>query len=297
MGRRAVAVAGLLALLAAARPAAACSICRCGDPPSMVAGAQLFTPGRFHFGLDLERYAKDQVSTEDPALRESETESRLVLSGMYSMGSRLTAMLRLPVAMHRLSEGPDHSTLTGLADPELLLGLRLLGTTGTDWLALSAGVRTGWGQNDRQIDGARADEHLQPGTGAAAALLGLSGSKGFAHRGALIAAVQGRLESRNDAGHRYGDAVVGSVAAQWPFTPRLFGVMQVDAREAGQDEVAPGVPDPNTGGTVVYLSPRLLFQLQRLVFLRFGVQVPVVERLHGDQDEKVNVLAGLTVRF
>jgi hypothetical protein len=60
-----------------------------------------------------------------------------------------------------------------------------------------------------------------------------------------------------------------------------------------------GEQDPNTGGTVLYLSPRILVRLDKSqgLYFRLGVQIPVVENLFGDQDEKVNILTGLTFRF
>ena len=64
-----------------------------------------------------------------------------------------------------------------------------------------------------------------------------------------------------------------------------------------RDEPLVGDKDPNTGGSVLYVSPRLLVKLDRTLFLRLGVQIPVVKNLFGDQDEKVNFLTGLTVRF
>lgn len=48
---------------------------------------------------------------------------------------------------------------------------------------------------------------------------------------------------------------------------------------------------------MLYLSPRLLLRLGRGTFFRLGVQIPIVESLHGDQDEKLNVLSGLTFQF
>ena len=48
---------------------------------------------------------------------------------------------------------------------------------------------------------------------------------------------------------------------------------------------------------MLYVSPRLLVKLDWTLFLRLGVQIPVVKDLFGDQDEKVNFLTGLTVRF
>ena len=48
---------------------------------------------------------------------------------------------------------------------------------------------------------------------------------------------------------------------------------------------------------MLYLTPRIVVKLDRMFFLRLGVQVPVVKALYRDQDEKVNLFSGITVRF
>ena len=78
---------------------------------------------------------------------------------------------------------------------------------------------------------------------------------------------------------------------------RLNAIVEANFRRAAKDEPLRGEEDPNTGGSVLYLSPRLLVKLDRTLFLHLGLQVPVVKDLFGDQDEKVNVLSGLTLRF
>jgi hypothetical protein len=48
---------------------------------------------------------------------------------------------------------------------------------------------------------------------------------------------------------------------------------------------------------VLYVTPRVIAKIQNRLFLRLGVQIPVAERLYGIQNEKVNLLLGVTSRF
>ena len=98
-------------------------------------------------------------------------------------------------------------------------------------------------------------------------------------------------------GYHYGNAVLANLGFERKLSGRFNGVLELNFRHAARDETAPGESDPNTGGSVLYVSPRLLFRLQQGLFLRLGVQLPIVKSLYGDQDEKVNVLTGVTVRF
>ncbi len=308
--RRALVGAAVIAFSWAAPFAAACSMCRCGDPTYSMIGSQIFMPKRLRLGLDVERFSKDQVAEhghdehehagEAPAGREEEVEERYTLSLGYTAGKRVTLIARVPFARRAITVADATERLSGLADPELLAHVRLTpaGRPGS-WVAVSAGVNTGWGQNDKHIDGERAEEHLQPGSGARGATAQLAFARLLDNGVELFGSAGGRFNGRNDAGYRYGSVFLANLAAERRLWSRLNGVIELNFRSAARDEVEAGARDENTGGAVLYVSPRLLFKLDagQNLWLRLGAQVPVVKDLHGDQDEKVNLLAGLTVRF
>jgi hypothetical protein len=287
--------AGSLSLPAAE----ACSICHCGDPTYSLVGSQIFVPNTWSVGLDADRYSKDQVSEEDPSQREQEDESRITFSAAYSIRRRLTLIARLPIADRTISTDSESQSMTGLSDPEFVVHVNALPSRPATFLSASLGVRTGWGENNRQVDGERAEEHLQPGTGAVGLNGGVSFSRLLDVNGTIFGSVLGRANGRNDFGYKYGDAVLANIAYERRLAGPLNGVFEVNYRTAGKDEEQVGEKDPNTGGTVLYLSPRILVRLDKSqgLYFRLGVQIPVVENLFGDQDEKVNVLTGLTFRF
>lgn len=290
-------VAALVASAAlASSPAEACSLCHCGDPTYTLVGSQIFEPKALRVGLDFDRYAKDQVSEADPALREVETEYRTTLSLSYSLRRRLTLLARVPIANRSLETGGESQSLRGFSDPELFGHLRLGAMSAGSWFAFSAGVRPGWGENDRTRDGQRAEEHLQPGTGAGSYLLGASFSR-LTGPGSLFGSVSGRFNGRNATGYHYGDVFLANLAYERPLVGPLNGIVEANFRDTGYDEEQPGEIDLNTGGSMLYVSPRLLVRMGRGTFFRLGVQIPIVKRLHGDQDEKLNVLSGLTIQF
>lgn len=74
--------------------------------------------------------------------------------------------------------------------------------------------------------------------------------------------------------------------------------MELNYRDAGRDRIdALGTEDPNTGGAVVYLTPRLIFDFGRGLVGRLAVQVPVYRDLNGDQTERAVANVGLTYLF
>jgi len=289
----------IVALSLAPRQGLACSMCHCGDPVLNLVGSQIFVPGTWHVGFDTDRFAKDQVAEDDPGTREKEVESRFTLSVSRTFGRRLTVVARLPFA-HRSIDAPDgSSSLTGLSDPEVLAHYRIYAPQRGSWLSLSLGLRSGWGKNDAARDGERLEEHLQPGTGSAGVEPGLSFSRvvGSSDDSSVFGSVAGRFNGRNDVGYHYGNAMLANLGFEKKLSGRLNAIVEANFRRAAKDEPTLGGEDPNTGGSVLYLSPRLLVRLDQSLFLRVGVQVPVVKDLYGDQNEKVNLLTGLTLRF
>jgi hypothetical protein len=285
-------------LLAVARPAAACSMCYCGDPTFMLVGSQIFVPDAWRLGLDAGRYEKDQVSEEDPDTREAETEDRFTLSFTRTFGRRLTLVAQVPFS-HRTVTSVAGQSLSGLSNPELLGNFRIAAGSGRPgtWLSVSAGVQMPWGLSNGQIDGERAEEHVQPSTGAWGGLLGLSFSRLAGDQGSVFGSVLGRVNGTNDFAYHYGNAVLANLAYERRLVKWLNGVVELNYRWAAKDDVAPGQQDPNTGGSVLYVTPRVIVRIQNGLYFRVAVQVPIAQGLYGIQDEKTNVLAGFTTRF
>lgn len=212
---RFLAASTLASAMLAARPAEACSMCHCGDPTYTLVGSQIFLPKTLRLGLDFDRYSKDQVSEEDASLREAETEYRTTFSLSYSLRRRLTVVARLPIANRSIETGGTTQSLRGFSDPELLGHLRLGAMSAGSWFALSAGVRPGWGENDRTEDGQRVEEHLQPGIGATSYAVGGSFSR-LMGPGSLFGSVGGRFNGRNQHGYQYGDVFLANLAYERP---------------------------------------------------------------------------------
>ena len=289
----------LVVALGVPREGRACSLCRCGDPTFALTGSQIFSAQAWHVGLDFGRFAKDQVAEDDPLLREEEVEDRVTFTVSRNFGGRLTLIGRLPFAHRAITAGGEESSLSGLSDPELQAHYRLYSPSAGSGVALSLGLRPGWGENNAQLDGERAEEHLQPGTGAAGIEPGLSlwRTVGAEDEGWLFLSTVGRFNGRNDAGYHYGDVALANLGYERKFGGRVNAALETNFRYAAKDEPQVGEEDPNTGGSVLYLSPRLVIQIDPKVSFRLGVQIPVLKDLYGDQDEKVNLLTGFAVRF
>jgi hypothetical protein len=317
----------------AASPAPACSICRCGDPTFNALGTDVYKAGALRVFLDWERFDKEQGLFEahehggdeagEAAGSESMVENRLTTALSYSLGERVNLVARIPMSTRRLTveageeghalkhEGEEHAdehadreTGNDLADPELYALFRLWaapmsGPLGRRaWVSALAGVKTDWGENDVREDGVRLDEHLQAGTGSTDYFGGLSAVYLLDQRSTLFSSVQARITGDNDLGYEYGDLTLANVGYERKLGRVFDGVVELNFRHADRDVIdASGIEDPNTGGTVLYVTPKLSVDVGRGFVGRAAVQVPILKDLNGEQKERAVANVGLTYLF
>jgi hypothetical protein len=114
-----------------------------------------------------------------------------------------------------------------------------------------------------------------------------------------FASVAYRRNGRGTHGYRRGDELQLSVGSEYPISPTLHAIGQVNLRHTAKDEVGTTIENPKlTGGTFVYVSPGL-----RVIaghgFSTYGyVQLSVVQSVNGVQlTSRVNYLVGIQKRF
>jgi hypothetical protein len=215
----------------------------------------------------------------------------------------------LPFSERNLTEieagESERTRASGLADPEIYGQARLWssGFDGAVGVRASVfavfGVKTDWGVNDASQNGGRLDEHVQPGTGSTDWFAGLSGSYQLDPKSALFVSAQYRQTGRNDFGYRYGRVSLFNVAYERKLNARWDAVIEANYRHAGLDQTdMEGGLDPDTGGSIAYLTPRVLFDAGGGWVLRASGQIPLSQSgLNGWQHEKAVVNLGVTRLF
>ena len=310
-----------------ATSAGACSICRCGDPTFNALGTDVYAEGtwKFRVALDWERFEKEQGTFEEgaladlsaaghragrdgaPAARESQVENRFTTTLAYTFRDRLNLVARIPWSSRQLTAEDGSQSSRDLSDPEVYGLVRLWssefapGMGKRAWISLLGGVKTAWGKNDLAQGGVRLDEHLQAGTGSTDLFGGLSGFYLIDPRSSLFGSAQYRRTGTNDFGYRYGNITLGNVGYEHRLGERGDAQIELNYRYAGKDRVSShgsdALIDPNTGGTVLYVTPHLSWDLGKGVVGRLSVQVPAVRNLYGEQREKTVANVGLTYLF
>lgn len=302
-----IVAAALVALVSAPETALACSICRCGDPTFNALGKAGFNARGFRLALDWDRFDKDEGNPAEES--ESQVENRFTGLVSYGFGERFTLSARVPVSVRNLETSmPGEETETvhtsGLSDPELYGQLRLWASPFTGSvgrraaLSLVAGVKTPWGENSVSEGGVRVDEHAQPGTGSTDLFASLALLYLIDKESAVFASTGYRYTGENDFGYRYGSTFTANLAYEHKLGSRLDGVLELNFRHAAQDRVdAGGTLDGDTGGSLLYVTPRLLVHLGGGLVLRASAQIPTFKDLDGYQKERVVANVGLTYLY
>jgi hypothetical protein len=294
-------VAAVILLSLAASAAEPCSICRCGDPTFNALGKAGYNVRGFRFALDWERYDKQEGPPELEA--EELVEQRFTALVAYGFSDRFTLQARLPLSFRDFQEiegGEVHDSFTtsGLSDPELSAQLRVWASPLTalghkSSVSLVAGVKAPFGQNEYAIDGERVDEHAQPGTGSTDVFGGLGALHIIDPHSTLFASLQYRHTGENDFAYRYGPSFLANLAYERKLTGRLDAVVELNFRHSVEDQES-SEDVPNTGGTILYVTPRLLVDLGAGFVLRGAVQIPVARDLNGAQQEHAVFNVGLS---
>ena len=300
-------IAASLFLLALPSAAGACSICRCGDATFNALGKDGYAAQGFRAAFDWERFDKDEGDPAEEA--ESQVENRFTGLLSYGFNNRFTLVVRVPYSVRNLmatsaAAEPEEVHTNGFSDPEVYGQLRLWssklsgGLGRRSSLSLNVGVKTPWGQNDVEENGQRVDEHAQPGTGST----DVFGSMAFLYlldkESAVFVSSGYRHTGENDFGYRYGSTFLANVAYEHKLGKAFDGVVELNFRHATKDRVdAEGTIDDDTGGSLLYLTPRLLVSLGKGLVLRVSGQIPVARGLNGFQTERAVANVGLTYLF
>jgi hypothetical protein len=300
----------------------ACSVCGCGDPLQSSASAH---PLEGAVRLDFETiYLTASAQSDDDATQnEAVRQVNLNTTLNYSPTNDLTLTLMLPLVEKywTLSAGDapavpggtlaDTGTPFGVGD--VMVSARYFFWQVTDFktrehqaLALSAGayLPTGATNINSGITGGPIDTHAQLGTGA----FGFYGGLLYNHvwddltLSANFNVVAHTQALTNDPAsavwdYTFGTSYTGGISGQYHLEDDLGISLAVEGRVADADKEPNDSQNgimtaPNTGGTVLDLSPGFSWNISGDSVLYAKVQVPVYTRLNGVQEIDPTYLLG-----
>jgi hypothetical protein len=300
-------VAGFVAGVSFFAPAPmACSICRCGDPMFNALGIAGYTTSGLGTALDWERFDKDEGDAADET--ESQVENRTTMFLSYGFGQRFLLSIRVPYSVRELTvtaagEEPETIHTHGFSDPEIVAQAMLWASPMSNLgrrssVALSGGVKTPWGENKATSNGERLDEHAQPGTGSTDVFGNISLLYLIDLQSSLFASTGYRHTGENDYGYQYGSTFLANLSYEHKIGRYVDGVMELNFRYADKDVIdSDGKLGDDTGGSLLYITPKVFLNLTHGFILRLAAQIPTVAVLNGEQTEQVVLNIGVTYLF
>lgn len=308
-GARALRGAFAAALVLAA-PSARASCCIFEDP-LLAVGEVAARSGALRLALEAEALSSSARSEAHPgmAMDEEVSQASLRVVAVHSPRERLNLVLAVPVVRRswRLDgggTGASSAVLSGVGDVDVgarwalwrrvafVPDAKRVAVTRAQALAIAAGTSLPTGENGAGRDGVRLEEHAQIGTGAFGPYAGLLYQL-QREPWSLSSTIIARFRTENRHGYRFGDALLAAADVQREALPWLAVGVGMDVRWAALDrEDGGGVA--STGGFLVAATPSLSVGLAAGLRARVRAQLPVVQRLRGEQHADPSVLAGIS---
>ncbi|MBL0062034.1 MAG: hypothetical protein IPP40_11310 [bacterium] len=307
-------VVGICVLLIVAAQGKACSICYSGDPAQMAQGGEGCECFGFQKNWSLSLDARTVANESGVAVQEIHTQTQFG-AGLYRrLGSRSFAFVRVPFSYNGLSSTHAETIeSTGLGDIDLVAGTNFKATFLGFIPGATLGLKVPTGNNNVKSDvvqdshanrldhldhgttvNGRLPEHCQIGTGSVDGLMMAHLRRGSEMRWEITLGY--RLNGENSFDFHYGNSRWFDITASRNLTTPWSVGIGGRLRHADHD-LDHGAVDSESGG---FLSSMLLESEYRLSSrLRVAVYsaIPVVNELHGTQDEKPMFSAGLVGSF
>lgn len=282
------------ALCAALSPAAwACPTCSCADYTLTLMGAEKAFAGRTRLAADFQHRSEYQGSG---AGRTRLEESRFILGGSHSPTADLSLAARVPFSGKTAeSAALAREEGSGLGDVELL-GRYALGHTGEltarHLWGVQLGTRVPTSSEQHADDGGAIDIDAQPGTGQWAPSAGLWYGYFRWPVAVNLTVADVRPVGTGYQGLEQGNAVIATATSQYAFDTQWTAQLGLESRFAARNRFD-GVADADSGGTAAFLVPGLVYSPDGNWIFYLAGQLPVVEDLNGEQEERGDIRIGL----
>lgn len=294
---RAMALAAGIFLAASLAPsvARACASCGCGDPTLTAMGTEKPFPNRVRLSLE-ERFGGHTVG--DPSYQEASWTLRSALSASWSPHARFTVAALVPLVSD-WTQSPARPWRSYTLPGDAELSARGVIFRDRVWsprhlVSLMAGLKMPTAPRAYDGDGYPFPDDDQPGSGSWDPFAG-AGYAWFGRTLSAYGSLSYRYTTPGRRGYRHGMSLGGSAGVQlqpWSFAALAISV---DVRWAAPDQLGPGVDAPNSGGTMLAMTPALVFSPLANWLIKIAYQVHVADWLIGAQGESNTILLSTVV--
>jgi hypothetical protein len=275
----------------------ACATCLCGDPTITSMGTEKPFAGRMRVGVE---YLSRGETVGIPALSEHVIdEQRLNLSVSYAFSMQWIVAASLPLVSKQINRYDlTHEQASGVGDLDLSARWFLGGDDhfpARELWGLQFGLRLPT-SSEQQVNGVPIDFDAQPGTGASVPSLGAWYGYYRTPWFFYSSVVYQHAIDEGYQSYQAGDVWLVTGHAQYAWQPKLALSFSLDARYKQQDRYA-GIVDADSGGLLLMASPGLAWMPLTDLVINLSYQVPVLEHVHGRQQEAASLRVGVVYDF
>jgi hypothetical protein len=259
-----------------------------GDPTLSLMGTEKSFEGRWRFSADyLSRKEKTGLEHFN---RTQLTEQRLTFGMSRAFSEKLNLSMRLPIVHKQLQfVNLAEQTHNGIGDMDFSIKWTTSHDVRHSWGFLAGSkLPTAQKINNLDIDG-------QSGTGAFVPNIGLW--YGFyQYPYFLYASGIYHYAFEGFDNFKAGEAIVSTLAGQVALNHSLAFQLALETRWSAPNQTN-NQTDPDSGGTLGFFSPKLIYSIMPDVLINVGVQIPVIKSLKGHHQEETTLQIGVIYDF
>jgi hypothetical protein len=285
-----------LCCLLASPLAMACSTCMVGDPTLSLMGAEKPYADRLRLSLDyLSRSEEIGVAGYN---KKTIDEKMVALSLAYAPTSRLMFGLTIPYAQRHLQSynltdeevtewGDTTITVKNFLQDKNFLQKHMYGLLGS--------IKLPTGAEQYDSTGQPLDFDVQVGQGAYVGGIGAWYAQ-YNYPYLFYTSASYYVASEGYQDFQAGNALVFNAMAQYASLQHLAYYLGLEGRDSEKDAFS-GVDDDDSGGTIVYLAPGVIYTIKQDLLLNASVKFPAIDALNGNHEEGTIFTIGVTYDF
>jgi hypothetical protein len=274
----------------------ACSTCMVGDPTQSLMGAEKPFENRLRVSVDfMDRSEELGVAGVNKKVID---ERRITTNIAWAPSRRWMLGLSIPyVNRHLESFNLSDQEITSLGDVSLSIKsfMQEKESFQTHMYGLMGGIKFGTAREQSDVNGVVYDFDVQTGQGADVINAG-GWYAHFRYPWMFYTSATYHVAGKGYQQFQAGDAMVFNANAQWAQSPKLSWYVGAEGRYSERDRFA-GVEDADSGGTIVFVTPGLIYTLRDDLLLNAVIKLPAIDKLNGEHEETTIFSIGLTYDF
>jgi len=274
----------------------ACSTCMVGDPTQSLMGAEKPFENRLRLSLDY--LSRSEELGQEGFNKKEIDEQRVSLNLAYAPSSRWMLGLNVPYVNRQLeSFNLSEEEVTTLGDVSITIKnyMQEKEFLQKHMYGFLGGIKFPTASEEEDDNGVPLDFDVQAGQGATVVNVG-GWYANFSYPYLFYTSATYHVANEGYQDFEAGDALVYNATVQYATDHDLSYYLSMEGRSS-QKDAFDGVDDEDSGGTIVFLAPGIIYTIKQDLLLNAAVKFPALDELDGDHEEGTIISIGVTYDF